>query len=777
MKTLKFAGVACVLLVLDIAAAQSAESAKTEQSAVLEEIIVTARQREENIQEVPVAVTNISGALVESAHSASLIDIEKFMPNVEMSVLQTAGRGLTASIRGIGYDDNRKTFEPTVGVSLDGVFLGSNSGAAALLFDIESVQVLRGPQGTLFGRNTTGGTIVVTRTRPTGELGGRASFTHGSYNSTAQKFVLNLPKLGDTLSTKLYAMKKDGDSFIKQADTGKRFDYDDALYAGAAFLFEPSDHFEALLSLDYVDDEQNPYNAVNLTPAGQGYVWCDILTGAIFANSPFAENGCRSTSYEPAEESGFATTQEQFFNENFLEGWAVTLEMNWDVSENITLTSITGFRDHDEHTSGTVEGPPGIPVGPGGALRPISEFAQDTTFEQLSQELRLTGSWDQLDLVVGALFFNSEFDFTPGFLPAHGFVGTQAVLGGLSRQQISAQEVDAYALFFDGTYHISDRLGLSVGARISHEEKTFSNALEVGFRSPSTGPFAEKGDDSWTEPSWRVALDYQVTEEVMTYVSWARGFRSGGFNARALSEAESLSTYDPEVVDTYELGARMELMDGRVRLNPTLFYMSYRDKQEVIIKGAGGGLTTSVVFNASELEYFGVELELDARISDRLTLRASVGYLDSEVEEFLIEDFSTAVSTFIDDSDNRQVRRAPELNYSINLDYTVPVSNNGEITFFGLYSWRDEMFTDGIKDGLAQFDLDEIESYGSADFSVTYTHNVNNSIDSFTVSAFVHDAFSDDRGRVVDKRNAIGALAFGFLSATKLWGIEATIDF
>jgi hypothetical protein len=154
-----------------------------------------------------------------------------------------------------------------------------------------------------------------------------------------------------------------------------------------------------------------------------------------------------------------------------------------------------------------------------------------------------------------------------------------------------------------------------------------------------------------------------------------------------------------------------------------------------------------------------------------------VGYLDSEVEEFLIEDFSTAVPTFIDDSQNRQVRRAPELNYSINFDYTVPVSNNGEITFFGLYSWRDKMFTDGIKDGLPQFDLDEIESYGSADFSVTYTHNVNKSIDSFTVSAFVQDAFNDDRGRVIDKRNAIGALAFGFLSATKLWGIEATIDF
>lgn len=772
MKTLKSAvvaaGVVCALLVLDIAPALSAE---------IEEIIVTARKREENIQEVPLAVTNISGALIETAHTASLIDVEKFLPNVEMSFLQTAGRGLTASIRGIGYDDNRKTFEPTVGVSLDGVFLGSNSGAAALLFDVESVQVLRGPQGTLFGRNTTGGTIVITRTRPTGELGGNASFTYGRYNTLEEKFVLNLPKIGDAVSTKLYAFKKDGDSFIKQAGTGERFDYEDALYAGGAILFEPSDDFEALLSIDYVDDKQNPYNAVNQTPAGLGYVWCDVLTGAIFANTPFAENGCRSTSFEPAEDSGFATTQEEFFNENFLEGWSATLEMNWDVSETMTLTSITGYRDHDEHTSGTVEGVPGIPVGPGGALRPISEFAQDTTFEQFSQELRMTGSWDQLDLVVGGLYFYSKFDFSPGFLPAHGVVGTQTVLGGLSRQQVSAQSTDAYALYFDGTYHITDRLGLSAGFRISHEKKTFSNALEVGFRPPATGPFAVKGSDSWTEPSWRMALDYDLTEEVMAYVSWARGFRSGGFNARALSEVQTLSAYDPEVVDTYELGARIELLDARVRLNPTLFYTSYRDKQEVVIQSAGGGLTTSVVFNASELKYFGAEFELDARITDGLTLRASVGYLDSEVDEFLIQDFSAAVPTFIDDSENRQVRRAPEWNWSASLDYTVPVSNSGEITFFGLYSWRDGMFTDGVKDGLPQFDLDEIDSYGSADFSITYTHNMGNSNSSFSVSAFIQDAFSNDRGRVIDTRNAIGALAFGFLAPTKLWGIEARIDF
>ncbi|MCY4514172.1 MAG: TonB-dependent receptor [Candidatus Tectomicrobia bacterium] len=776
MKTLKAAvvaaGAVCALFVLDIAPALSAEI-----SAEIEEIIVTARQREENIQDVPIAVTNISGALIETAHAESLIDVEKLLPNVELAFLQTGGRGLTASIRGVGYDDNRKTFEPTVGVSLDGVFLGSNSGAAALLFDIESVQVLRGPQGTLFGRNTTGGTMVVTRTRPTGELGGSASFTYGRYNSLEEKVVLNLPKIGDVLSTKLYVFKKDGDSFIKQAGTGKRFDLDDALYAGGAFLFEPSDEFEALLSIDYLNDKQNPYNAVNLTPAGLGYVWCDVLTRIIFANTPFSENGCRSTSFEPAEESGFAITQEEFTNENFLEGWSVTLEMNWDVSENITLTSITGYRDHDEHGSGTVEGPPGIPVGPGGALRPISEFGQDWVFEQFSQELRMTGSWDRLDLVVGGLYFYSKFDFFPGNLPAHGFVGTQSVLGGLSRQQFSAQSTDAYAAFFDGTYHVTDRFGLSAGLRITHEKKTFSNALEVGFRPPATGPFDVTGSESWTEPSWRVALDYDLTDEVMAYVSWARGFRSGGFNARALSEIQTLNAYDPEVVDTYELGARIELMDGRVRLNPTVFYMSYRDKQEVVILSAGGGLTTSIVFNASELEYFGAEFELDARITDGLTLRASLGYLDSKVEEFLIEDLSAPVPTFIDDSENRQVRRAPEVNLSVGLDYTVPVSNSGELTLFGLYSWRDGQFTDGVKDNLPQFDLDEIDSYGSADFSITYTHKMGNANRSFSVSAFIEDAFADDRGRVIDKRNAIGALAFGFLAQTKRWGIEAKIDF
>lgn len=762
-----------VLLGGSVAVAQGEEASQK----VLDVLTVTARKRIENVQDVPLAVTNVTGAFLAVAKTEDLVEVQKFLPNVELEHSPVAGGGLYASVRGIGFADNRKTFEPTVGVSLDGVFLGSNSGAALEMFDIESIQVLRGPQGTLFGRNTTGGSIVITRSRPTGEFGVRAGFLYGRYNRFEENVVLNLPKFGDAVSVKLYAFKKDSDSFQQQAATGKHDKEEDSLQFGGAILFEPSDDFEALLSIDYVDDKMRPTRAVSLTPGSQ--LFCAVLTRILFADTPFSENGCRSTSFDASEATGFKTAFSEFPNLNTLKGWSGTLEMTWDTSDNITLTSVTGYRDHDEKTAGNVVGDIGLPIGVGGTLAPISEFAQDTTYEQFSQELRMNAEiWDRLDLVVGLYYFHSKFDFSPGRLLVSDIIGTQTSFGALGRNQFSSQSVDAYAAFIDGIYRVTDRFRISAGVRLSYEKKKFSNAVDIGSQDPGGVPFDVSASDSWTEPSWRVSFDYDLTDDVMAYVSWARGFRSGGFNARALSTAQTLEAFEPETVDTIEVGTRMEFADGTIRVNPTIFYTSYRDKQEEVLISVGGAtaINTQIIFNASKVEYFGAELEIDASITDDLTFRGALGYLDSEVKTFLIQDPTTTVPMLIDDSAGRQVRGAPKWTISAGLQYNFHIGNSGEVTLFGLYSWKDESFTESVADGIPEFDLDKVGSYGSADFSITYTPRTGNADSEFSISAFVKDAFDSRRGRAAVVRNIAGTFAFGFLQPTTTWGIELKVD-
>ena len=313
--------------------------------------------------------------------------IQKFLPNVQLGRIAFSGNSLSAGIRGVSFADLEKTFDPAVGLAIDGVFLGTSTGANVDFNDIESVEVLRGPQGTLFGRNTVGGIINIRRTRPTGELGGRLHARYGSYNTLDLDAVINLPKLGDTISAKISGLRRTSDSFTRNRVTGKREKGRDFYTVGLAVLAEVSPDTSILGSIDYQKDRSTYPSSINLTkatglPFGVGGTICD-LTFSI----GLGDLGCDTQGFlrQRAEGFEFANTTIPF--ESFIDGWSASLEIKTKLG-GFNLTAVTGYRDTSDTLLEENTGAPLIPLAPGFAV-PLFVAARDQDYKQFSQRDRV----------------------------------------------------------------------------------------------------------------------------------------------------------------------------------------------------------------------------------------------------------------------------------------------------------------------------------------------------------------------------------------------------
>ena len=786
------------LIASSIAITPQVAFAQDETSFKVDEIIVSARKRQESLQDVPIAVTALDSKALENLHISVVTDIDKLAPNIDLSDNPFAGQALGAVIRGVGFSDLEKSFEPAVGFSIDGVFLANNTGAAIDGFDIEQVEVLRGPQGTLFGRNTVGGVINVTRTRPTGELGLKVGTRITNHAGKEFFAVANSPQIGGVLSAKAYGFKKERDTFATNVVTGEKDQQTDSIAFGGALLYEPSDQLEALISVDYFDDDSFGPPTFGLSVPGAD-LFCNIPSGIIAGGAAVPNGaGCASGSIDLAEDSDFELFARGTPFVTVIDGWNATSNINYDISDDLTFTSVTGYRETDEQLLiENVGGPsvtsveiPGVGFLLGAPTLPgllVQNRVQ--TANQFSQEFRLSGNYgDKLDFVGGVYFLDAEYTLTGGEFPDGSF-GNTSVLGGVTAITESAQQTTSLAGFIDATYDLTDRLSLSGGFRLSYEEKDFQNDFVFvapaapspanNFMPPDPNPLSGQTVDvseNWTSPTWRAILQYQATDDAMVYAGYSRGFRSGGFNGRAASPA-SVGPYDPETVDSFEVGARLELFDNRVRINPTAFYALYKDKQEENLLGVPGqpGVIETFVENASEVDIKGVELEVLARLTDEFTLRGAFGYTDAEFSEFLIQDLANPTGPLIDASGIRNLRAGPDTTVSLGAAYNkVIMDGRLGLTLDANYSYQDEIVTSNSTDptGLGR---DRVDPNNSTDFSVTVETlrpgaNVK-------VSAFINDAFDNDNGRVASSIVIPGIFTFGTGQVTKLYGIEATVEF
>ncbi len=710
----------------------------------IEEVVVTARHRAESLQDTPVAVTAFSEEFIENSFASQLSDMGKYAPNVVLDTQQLGGGALNASIRGLSYDEVEKTYEPAIGVSVDGMFFAHNSGAMIDMFDIESIEILRGPQGTLFGRNTMGGTIKVQRSRPSQEFGAKVSVGVGSYDSRDIKARVTGPLIDGKLAGKLVAYSLTGDSHTENYFTGKQDDGEDRQSFSGSLLWTPTADLDVQLSVDFLDDDSEFPGVLNMTGPGE----------------PFCDNfgACASRSYDRAEAEGFDVSFSEKPFVSTVEAKTYNLNVNWRL-DNFTLTSITAYNELDEILDQENTGAPDPDFGG----EPFFVSIRDQHLEQRSQEFRITSELNgPLNFVAGLFYFHSDYQLDP----------QSVILLGTEIDRFTAeQQLDSYAVYGEATYDLTEKARLIFGGRYTYEEKDFGiNEIALGFSCPD--PNAPAGAEVCRDPSVdfddfspRVGIDYSFTENLMAYFTYSVGFRSGGWNGRAQTQA-SIGPYDPETLDNFEVGIRSDWLDRRLRVNATAFTMQYDDKQEAVIRASPvSQATETLVENAASAEINGLELEVQASPIPDLQLRMSAGYLDASFDEFLN-------SQGEDIKEQRHISYTPEWTFSGGADYFLNLDNlGGEVILTANYSWKDDYSTDPVVDPLG-LEREIIDSYGEWDFSASYEHMMG--AQSLRLSAFVHDAFHDD-GRIHRVTNA-GAFVFGDQEPGRTWGLEVTYE-
>ena len=688
---------------------------------VIEEIIVTARKKEESIQDTPLAVTAITGELREGS-VRRLEDIQAFAPNLFINRTPGIASGAAITIRGVASLESDKSFEPSIGVVMDGMFLGTSSGVLLDNFDIERIEVLRGPQGTLFGKNTTGGILNVIRSPVSlNEMGADISLTGGSFGRQDIKAVAQIPLIEDTLGLKLFGASIQHDGHVRNTTLNTDVGGDDKTNYGFTVLWEPNDDFDLKVHHEIMEDnsEQGAYTNRNVV----GELACTITQ---IGFDP--ANGC-----EKDANDGPDTTESDGsnFSNNDYETTIVTANFN---TEAFLYTYIYSLRDMDEQNMQDFDG------APAHLLR--MNFFND--WEQTSHEFRVTSQFsDTVQFIAG--FYDWEADFEQRWdvydlfyqlsrlgVPPWG-AGRQGVEGysdvfpwedDVAGNNGQSQVTTSTAVFFSADWFVADNWTLTAGFRWTEEEKDFVGGASAPGYYPLRGepwpgifnPYEAKA--KWTETTPKLGLRYQPSDDAMFYASYSEGFKSGGFFARQANYLIDPS-YEPEYVKNYEFGWKTTLQDGRMIFNGAIFRSDYDDKQESILIPVDLSNVATVVRNASSLEMTGLELEVMYQVTQAWNVMATYGYLDSEYADYLAD---LTGDNIVTDNSALVPRNTPKNTFGLTTSYTAKVGN-GDLKARISYRHRSDMETNSSNNPLGTLD-----SISNVNATVSYT------IDNYGVS-------------------------------------------
>ena len=750
MNNFKYLILFVLILVFSITSDVKAQTSENSSSYTVEEIIVTARKRSESIQDVPVAVSALSVEQIERGNIQRVQDLEKLVPNVELSDMAFAGGAMSAAIRGLTFDDLEKTFETTVGVVIDGVFAASNSGVDLDLFDLEAVEILRGPQGTLFGRNTIGGVINITRTKPTRELGVKIKVDIEEDNTNDTKIVLNAP-LGDNGGVKVALRKLESDSFMFNVTQNEREKLRDVQSASVVVDFDPVENVNVNFTFDNYNDNSQ-HNLLNIT---EFYINKIGAPQGVFA---LLGQGA-ATSGDLSAANDYETVYSAYPFLSGIQGNNMTLRLEWEL-DNHTLKLISGNNDFAEVMDICSWGSAGAVVTPN-CVFPV---VRDQNYEQTSHEIQLISNLDgPLNYTLGIFTIETEANMDSG--PVQNFR--------------SVQEAEASAFFADLTYDISDDWTLGVGVRYTDEEKDFSiqTYASVDNKVARTPTILDLSRGFKDDNLQHKVVIQRNTDFGMVYLSHSTGFRSGGFNARGTT-LQSVGPYNSEEVETIELGLRSELFDNRVILNLTAFTNDYTDKQEVIVTPGDGtivvdgvpqtcGATCTFVRNAGEVSIDGFEIEGTFRASEALTFRTAIGFLDSGYDKFEYDGQDVAATA--------QLNFAPDYTASLSWDY-VTNWQGGELIFAGTFSAKDE-FYGRFDPAVYNYELGadmSVEKAEKLDVSLTYNRELASG-GAMSLTIFGNDIL-EEGGYIVRPFDA-GAFAFATIQKRQHFGISLGFEF
>jgi iron complex outermembrane recepter protein len=666
-------------------------------SGAIEEVVVTARYREESVQDSPTSVTAFNQVLLDKITAQDLRDVGPVAPNVRIQPVTTFPNSAAVSIRGMGTQNIESTNEMRAGISINGVFISRPIATLIDFFDVESVQVLRGPQGTTFGKNSLVGGIAIDTIKPDGSVDYKAELTAGNYGREDLRAAVQFPIIEDKLSMRVSGMLQNYDGHFKNRVNGDRLNGEDIDTVRATLRWTPTDTFEATLIGGWLKERSD-------APGGDDASDPNQLLSIIFQGPPFFWTG------EP--DDGVYRVGRDALDFHDTDQESLTALINWEIGE-YTLTSITGYVETDDFIASDFDQTE-IPFFP---------TFRDQVHDQFSQEIRLQSNYvgrdgflGNLEWVVGLFYFEQEHELVQSF-PT---LGPSADYGH--------QKGDSRAVFGQAIYALTPELNVTVGIRHTEEDKEFERnpgrfLPNINAQDPDSIPSISEmaattmtvfGDLDSSNTTFSLGFDYHFTDTIMGYASYAQGFKAGEFGARANSSF-TVGPTDDEEADSYEIGVKSEWLDGRLRANAALFYTNFEGLQfEVFIPSTNITGQETAAQNIGEATNKGLELELIAVPVDGLTLQATLGLLDAEYDEFCADLNGPAAAvnpvsncggrvvqlpdgTFLVDEDqtNRELSRAPETQAYISADYEWPVSF-GTMFVRGSGEYESKFFTDGV---------------------------------------------------------------------------------
>ncbi len=696
----------------------------TEGARVIEEIVVTARKREENIQDVGLSVSALSQEEIENTFARDLRDLVYVSPNLVLDdTAQGPGGVASAFIRGIGVSEVEKNFDPAVGVVVDGIFLGTMTGGITRAIDLESVEVLRGPQGTLFGRNTIGGVINLRRSKPTGELGGKVRASVANYETTRVDGLLNFG-LGETVAVKLTGTYDDqGKGHYKNINTGRHDGQIEYHSFGANILFSPTDTIEIEYTTQIERTDQDTPVLLNVGQPGQ--LFCDAFGFCSpDLNTPVSGDRLKTTQF------GVGPDDATFDADTHI------VELRWDLTDALSLDYVFGSWQTDETVLTDFD-----------AVRPVLfHTSRPADYEQTTHELRLTWEGDsRVRGTAGLYAWDSEYEI--GLRSFIGFVIPNVVL---DLPQTSHQESQSWAAFVEGDVDITDALVLTVGGRYTKDEKD----------TDQRGIVTANASDKWNQFTPKLGLKYAINDNAMVYFTYAAGYRSGGFNGRVDSVENATTPYDQETVDNFEGGFKTDWLDGTLRVNGAVFYMDYQDKQEELqLPSATSGTgQVTLVANASTAIMQGIELDVTWLATEALSLRANLGLLDAKYDKF---QFRNAAG--LQDLSNLELRRAPDVTATLSATYEWTIGNGRAWTVLG-YHYMSEYEVDFAN-------KPELTNDAQGLLSASFNYEIG----PLQVSAFGHN-LTDEDGYTIGF-DVAGLWSYAATRPPRTYGMEVSYTF
>ncbi len=629
--------------------------------AILEEITVTAERREQSLQDVPISVTAFSGDMVTEGGITRMEDIAVQTPNFKMTSFNTAESQLY--LRGIGSTADGPVSDPSVAVFIDDVYIGRPSGASTDLYDLERIEVLRGPQGTLYGRNAAGGAINIFTKKPQQEFEARAGLTVGDYSLVNFRGYIN-GSISDNVAGKLTANLRQRDGYAENVTTGQDLEDDNTTSIRGQLLFTPSDSIDVLLGFDFTDIDSSGDNRY-LTNYDVEPIFPPALTAPAQAEAATFGNDPRKSNHDEIQRSD-------------KELWGlmgrVDAELGW-----ATLTSITAYRESESAWAQAL-----VPIlsdqAGGSGIFEVDDSA-DQNAEQFSQEVRLAGASDRLNWVAGLYYFDENVYKSERFVTYWGpFTGLDVLFNSGDVSFNMDGETTSFAAFGQFTWDMTDAVGLTFGARYTDDEKqqdtrAVSNVPLAGLvwgipLGPTGAPYSASGKESWSETTIRASLDWDITDDHMVYATYSEGFKSGAFNSHTPSPLLAAVPLLPETATNIEIGARTQWADGRVRFNITYFDLDYEDLQTWSL------VDFVLVADNAAAELDGIEADFAVLFTENFAISGNFATLDGEFTEGA--------------NIGNDLRRAPEVSWSVSPNLSIPIENGGSVDIVATVSYTDE---------------------------------------------------------------------------------------